>query len=87
MDANCLTYSSVYPPISSPEQYTLDLQTQAEIYSAFLAVVNERPWIDGVVSQGFYPPAALQDASSSIHGKPASEIIWYWYSGWSGISP
>ncbi len=87
VDANCLTYSSVYPPISSPEQYTLDLQTQAEIYSAFLAVVNERPWIDGVVSQGFYPPAALQDASSSIHGKPASEIIWYWYSGWSRISP
>ncbi|MFZ6021197.1 MAG: hypothetical protein ACOYXO_16495, partial [Chloroflexota bacterium] len=73
--------------LSSPEQLSKDLQIQVEIYKALLTTVNERSWIDGVISQGFFPPVAIQDASASIHGKPASDVIWYWYSGWSENTP
>ncbi|GIV66426.1 MAG: hypothetical protein KatS3mg047_0819 [Bellilinea sp.] len=86
-DENCLAIETLFPPLSTPEQFSVDIQIQAESYTAFLTAVNERPWIDGVVSQGFYPPAAIQDASSSIHGKSASDIVWYWYSGWSEETP
>ncbi|GAP10842.1 hypothetical protein BECAL_02018 [Bellilinea caldifistulae] len=84
---NCLTLETFFPPLSPTEQFTPDLQLQADSYSALLSAINERSWIDGVVSQGFYPPAAIQDASSSIHGKPASDVLWYWFLGWSGNNP
>jgi hypothetical protein len=57
----------------------LSLQTQADIYEAMLATVNTRPWISGFVSRGYYPPAALQDKSASIHSKPTADILWYWF--------
>jgi hypothetical protein len=37
-----------------------------------LVAVNQRPWISGLISQGFYPPLALADASASIRGKPVA---------------
>jgi hypothetical protein len=84
---NCPITDTFSPPLSSPEQLSKDLQIQVEIYKALLTTVNERSWIDGVISQGFFPPVAIQDASASIHGKPASDVIWYWYSGWSENTP
>ena len=50
-----------------------------------LSAINARTWIIGVVSRGFYPPAALQDKSTSVHGKPAADILWYWYPRLLGI--
>ncbi|MFN3307733.1 MAG: hypothetical protein ACK44E_00870 [Anaerolineales bacterium] len=44
-----------------------------------LSAINTRGWISGFVSRGFYPPAALLDASPSIHGKPAAALLSYWY--------
>lgn len=85
--SNCSLDDTFSPPLSSPEQFSKDLQTQAEIYNAIFSTINERPWIDGIISQGFFPAVAVQDASASIHGKPASDVIWYWFSGWSGNTP
>lgn len=56
-----------------------NLNEQAALYNAVLVAVNTRPWIDGVVSRGYYPPAVLQDFTPSVHGKPAADILWYWY--------
>ncbi|MFM8368960.1 MAG: hypothetical protein ACKOBD_09415, partial [Chloroflexota bacterium] len=58
---------------------SLNLQTQADIYEAMLSAVNARPWISGFVSRGYYMPVTLQDKSTSIHGKPAADVLWYWY--------
>jgi hypothetical protein len=44
-----------------------------------LTAVNARQWVGGIVSRGYYPPTILQDKSASIHGKPAADILWYWY--------
>ena len=59
---------------------------QADVYQAMLNAVNSRTWIGGFVSRGYYPPVALQDASASIHGKPASDELWYWYPRLLGIA-
>lgn len=66
-------------PVDDLASVTVDLQEQLMLYNAFLTSLNQRKWIDGVISRGFYPPAQLQDKSASIHGKPASDAIWYWF--------
>ena len=66
-------------------QALVDLQAQKDIYQALLSAVNERTWLGGFVSRGYYPPAALQDASASIHGKPAEDVLWYWFGRFLGL--
>jgi hypothetical protein len=44
-----------------------------------MVAINSRKWIDGIFSRGYYPPAAVQDFSPSVHGKPAADILWFWY--------
>ncbi len=66
-------------------QAPVNLQAQAEVYQALLRAVNERAWLGGFVSRGYYPPAALQDASASVHGKPAEDELWYWYGRLLGV--
>jgi hypothetical protein len=57
----------------------IDFVSQTELYRAALTVVNYRDWLSGFISRGFYPPVRLKDGSDSIHGKPAQELIGYWY--------
>ena len=57
-----------------------DLQIQVFAYDRILSAINQCDWISGFVSSGFYPPAALQDLGPSVHGKPASEQLQYWFS-------
>jgi len=57
----------------------LDLDEQARIYSAILPVVASRNWISGTVIRGYTPTVLVQDESSSIAGKPASDIISNWF--------
>src|SRR5271157_340370 len=73
-----------FEPFDQPNPNNLSLQVnllaQEDIYSAFLQAVNQRNWVGGIVSRGYYPPVALQDVSSSIHGKPASDLLQAWFS-------
>ena len=75
----CLDWTALNEPNPELGSVSLSLQTQADIYEAILTAVNTRQWISGFVSRGYYPPAALQDKSASIHSKPAADILWYWY--------
>ncbi len=75
----CIDWSALSRPNADVSSVSLSLQTQADIYEAILTAVNTRPWITGFVSRGYYPPAALQDKSTSIHSKPVADILWYWY--------
>jgi Glycoside Hydrolase Family 113 len=56
-----------------------DLQSQVDQYTALLNVVNQRSWIEGFVTRGYYPPTVLQDESASVHGKPAGQVLAYWF--------
>ncbi len=68
-------------------QGSVNLQAQADVYQALLMAVNERDWVGGFFSRGYYPPVVLQDASASVHGKPAADLLWYWYPRIMGITP
>ncbi|MEA3326047.1 MAG: hypothetical protein U9R53_01865 [Chloroflexota bacterium] len=57
----------------------LDLKEQALIYSAILPIIASRGWITGTAIRGYLPTVIVQDGSSSISGKPASEIINIWF--------
>lgn len=56
-----------------------DLQAQVDCYQAALSAANSRDWISGFISTGYYPAATLRDASASVYGKPASELLGLWY--------
>ncbi|MGW8249279.1 MAG: glycoside hydrolase family 113, partial [Anaerolineales bacterium] len=74
----CLPLSALEQPAPDFPAIPLDLQEQVDIYRALLSVINTRTWIDGFISRGYYPPAALQDKSASVHGKPALDILAYY---------
>jgi hypothetical protein len=75
----CLPADALDQPNPDQPNLPLDLNDQANAYNALLLAVNERLWISGFVSQGFYPPLPLQDKSPSVHGKPASGALWFWF--------
>lgn len=76
----CHLWDSQIPSAEVIAGLEMDMQEQVDIYTAWMTVINERDWISGFVSRGYYPPAALQDPSSSIRGKPASDVLWHWFS-------
>ncbi len=75
----CLPFDLLNQPTPDLPEVQVDLQEQADIYNAAFNAMITRPWINGVVSVGYYPPTALQDTSASIHGKPAADVLWYWF--------
>lgn len=80
----CLDWTALSQP-NNPTSAAIDLQGQSDLYEAMLNAVNTRPWVGGIVSRGFYPPAALQDKSASVHGKPAADLLWYWFPRLTGV--
>jgi len=57
-----------------------DLQSQVNTYNTVLNAINQRDWIDGFISRGYYPPVETRDQGPSIHGKPASDLLGMWFS-------
>jgi hypothetical protein len=81
----CVDWTALSRPNPDIPSVTLDLGGQANAYQAVLTAVNDRPWLSGFVSRGFYPPAVLADKSASIRGKPAAELLTYWFAQMLGI--
>lgn len=77
--STCLEFDALSRPNADIPAVSLNLQTQADIYEAMLSAINARPWISGFVSRGYYMPVTLQDKSTSVHGKPAADVLWYWF--------
>lgn len=84
-EGSCLNPSALSRPHADIPEIGLDLAEQADVYSALLSAVNTRTWISGLISRGYYPPAALQDKSLSIHGKSAEEVLRYWFPRLLGV--
>ncbi|MDY6873134.1 MAG: hypothetical protein SVR81_04085 [Chloroflexota bacterium] len=59
----------------------IDLDAQVRIYNAVFPKIAEQDWVSGVSVIGYNPIVSLMDGSSSIAGKPASDVVWYWYAG------
>jgi len=82
----CLPWTALNQPVADNALLTLNLSAQSDVILALLGAVNARPWVGGFVSRGYYPPAILMDKSASLHGKPAADILWYWYPRMLGIT-
>ena len=80
----CLPLELLSPLNPDNPTINLDLQEQVDLYNGFLGAVNERQWVSGIISEGFFPPIRLEDKSTSIHGKPALEIVRYWFGQFLG---
>lgn len=83
----CVAFHKLLPQQPDLPTTVLDLQEQADAYSAVLQAVEEREWLVGVISRGYYPPAILQDKSTSINGKPAAEVLKAAFEGWKFQNP
>lgn len=78
-NGGCLYWTALNRPNPDLATVNLDLQQQVDLYDAIFNAVNARSWVSGLVSRGYFAPAALQDKSASIHGKPTADLLWYWF--------
>jgi hypothetical protein len=78
-NGGCHYWTALNRPNPDLNTVNLDLQQQVDIYDALFNAINARSWVSGVVSRGYFMPVALQDKSASIHGKPTSDLLWYWF--------
>lgn len=58
----------------------VNLLAQNDLYNDIFSAVATREWITGVISRGYALESARTDSSPSVHGKPAADILWYWFS-------
>lgn len=75
----CFDWTALNRPNADLGTVNLDLQQQLDIYDAVFNAVNARAWVSGLVSRGYFAPVALQDKSASVYGKPAADLLWYWF--------
>jgi hypothetical protein len=57
----------------------VDLVEQAEAINALLLQSYQHPEIGGLIVSRYNPAVWLRDKSASIGGKPARDVLWYWY--------
>lgn len=60
-------------------QNSINLSNQSIIYNAVSVTSFSKDWIAGLISRGYDPYLRSQDAGSSIYGKPAYEVVWFWF--------
>ena len=75
----CKDWTALSRPNADLTTVNIDLQQQFDIYDAMFNAINARSWVSGIVSRGYYPPVALRDKSASVHGKPAADLLWFWF--------
>ena len=61
------------------KHYVIDLEEQALIYNAIFPIIASRDWITGTSIRGYNPIVTILDGSSSIAGKPAFDVVQYWF--------
>jgi hypothetical protein len=64
----------------------VDLTEQAQAMNAVLLEAAKRPAVRGFYARRYNPAVTLQDKSASVHGKPAHDVLWYWYQRLTGQS-
>jgi hypothetical protein len=58
---------------------TPDSNLQSTMYNAIAVSAFSKEWIAGLISRGYYPFVMTTDQSASIYGKPAYDVLWFWY--------
>jgi hypothetical protein len=74
INAKCLKYQT-----GQLAETTVDLDLQSRIYNAAVIASANRAWVKGFIARGFNPLVVIKDQGSSVFGKPASDVLWFWY--------
>lgn len=82
----CLDWNVLNRPYPDTPSASLDLKGQADLYQAMLQAINERDWIGGFVSRGYYPAVSLMDKSPSVRSKMTADLLWYWFPRLTGVT-
>jgi hypothetical protein len=83
-DGSCRAASAFDRGTVVDPDLAVDLTAQAQAYNALLLEVNARPEISGFFASADYPIAALLDKSASTYGKPAQDVLTFWYQKLTG---
>jgi len=73
-NGSCLNYETTLLQDSN-----VDLNLQSRIYNAAFVASAKKDWVNGFISRGFDPTLVIKDQGSSIYGKPALDVMWFWY--------
>jgi hypothetical protein len=84
--SGCLDWSGLSRPYPDTPSAALDLKAQTNLYQSMLQAINQRDWVGGFINRGYYPPVPLMDKSSSVRGKPAADLLWYWFPRLTGVT-
>jgi hypothetical protein len=57
----------------------VDLPEQSSAINAVILAAYSREAVFGFYVRGFHPAVSLQDKSASVRGKPAQQMLGYWY--------
>jgi hypothetical protein len=56
-----------------------DQQSQLDNYNTLLAVLNDYPWVGGIICNQYFLSAKAQDPTASVHGKWSETLLNYWF--------
>lgn len=84
ISGRCMIPSVLNFPSPSQPEIPVSHVEQANLYNAILPEANRQDWLNGISTRRYLILGHYQDQSSSINGKPAADIIWYWFSTMTG---
>jgi hypothetical protein len=78
-DGSCRPAQSFDAGADPEPDLALDLSEQSDAHNAVILAAYGREEIQGFYARRYYPPVALHDKSASVNGKPAGQMLSYWY--------
>lgn len=57
----------------------VDFEQQSLVYNAIFPILASRDWVSGASIRGYEPIVDIHSGSSAIGGRPASDVIKYWF--------
>jgi hypothetical protein len=84
-DGTCRPASDFQHGAIADPDLVVDLEGQTEALNAVLLAVYARPEINGFYIRGYDPTMPMLDKSASVNGKPARDLLWYWYPRITGV--
>ena len=83
-DGSCRPPQSFDAGADPEPDLVLDLVEQSDALNAVILAAYGRDEIQGFYARRYYPPVALHDKSASVNGKPAGQMLGYWYTEITG---
>ena len=83
-DGSCRASSAFDRGAVVDPDLAVDLTAQAQAYNALLLEANGREVISGFYASADYPIVSLLDKSASPYGKPAQDVLTFWYQKLTG---